>query len=63
MWPGTPKDMIDHLIAEYSTGLVVLIDTITSPGLNSSLLTNPDPKMREWPPTLKLVNMNFKPLL
>lgn len=45
MWPGTPKDMIDHLIAEYSTGLVVLIDTITSSGLNSSLLTNPDPKV------------------
>lgn len=29
MWPGTPKDMIDHLIAGYSTGLVVLINTIT----------------------------------
>lgn len=44
MWPGTPKDMIDHLLAGYSTGLVVFIDTITSPGLNSGLLTNPDPK-------------------
>lgn len=37
MWPGTPKDMIDHLIAGYSTSLVVLIDTITSSGLNSGL--------------------------
>lgn len=45
MWPRTPKDMIDHLIAEYSTGLVVLIDTITSSVLNSSMLTSPDPKM------------------
>lgn len=44
MWPGTSKDMIDHLIAGYSTGLVVLIDTITSSGLNSGLLTKPDPK-------------------
>lgn len=44
MWPGTPKDMIDHLISGYSTGLVVLIDTITSSGLDSGLLPNQDPK-------------------
>lgn len=40
MWPGTPEDMIDHLTAEYSTGLVVLINTISSSGSNGSLLTN-----------------------
>lgn len=28
-WPGTAEDMIDRLIAGYSTGLGVLIDTIT----------------------------------
>lgn len=37
MWPGTPEDMIDHLIAGYSTGLVVLIDTITDSGSNGGL--------------------------
>lgn len=37
MWPGTPKDMIDHLIARYSTSLVVVIDTITHSGISISL--------------------------
>lgn len=40
MWLGTTKDMIDHLIPVYSSALVGLINTITSRGLNSGLLTN-----------------------
>lgn len=62
MWPGTPKDMIDHLISGYSTGLVVLIDTITSSGLDTGLLTNPDPKKGRCEnclQILKLVNRLF----
>lgn len=55
MWPGTPKDMIDHLIAGYSTGLVALIDTITNSGLNGSLSTNPGPKMMQGRPHAQLV--------
>lgn len=66
MWPGTPKDMIDHLIAGYSTGLVVLIDTITSSGLNSGLLINPDPKKERHESGFKyldwLTHTLFKPL-
>lgn len=34
-WPGTAEDMIDRLIAGYSTGLGVLIDTITYSGFHS----------------------------
>lgn len=45
--PGLLKDMIDHLIAGYSTSLVVLIDTITSSGLHSGLLMNPDPEKKK----------------
>lgn len=67
MWPGTLKDMIDHLIAGYSTGLVVLIDTITSSGLNSGLLTNPNPKKERCENGLKCLNWltctSVKPLL
>lgn len=46
MWPGTPKDMIDHLIARCSTSLVVVIDTITHSGLSFSLEIKAD-KRRE----------------
>lgn len=41
MWPRTPEDMIDHLNAGYSTSLLVIIDTITTSGLESGFLTNP----------------------
>lgn len=59
MWPRTPKDMIDHLIAGYSTRLVVLINTITTSGLKSGLLTNPDlKKICKWLVIVKLVNMH-----
>lgn len=34
-WPRTAEDMIDRLIAGYSTGLGVLIDTITYSGFHS----------------------------
>lgn len=39
MWPQTPKDMIDHLIAEYSTSLVCVNRCHYLFGLNRGLLT------------------------
>lgn len=44
-WPGTAEDMIDRLIAGYSTGLGVLIDTITYSGFHSGAVTSRAPGM------------------
>lgn len=43
-WPGTAEDMIDRLIAGYSTGLGVF-DTITYSGFHSGAVTRQAPGM------------------